>query len=378
MKRIAILGSTGSIGKSALQIVTHLKQELKITALAARTNSELLISQAQEFAPLVVAIWDKERALEVEKRLPHIPVLAGPEGVASLAADGPFDLLLSAISGAEGIVPTLRALEKGRSVALANKETLVAAGELVMQLVKEKGATLIPVDSEHTALFQCLKGENPRFIERLILTASGGPFREYSNERLEHVGVAEALCHPNYRMGPKVTIDSSTLMNKGLEMIEAHHLYGISASKIEVVIHPEQIIHSLAAFVDGSILAQLSEPNMLFPIQYALTYPKRLESPLPPFDFQRQRALNFFPADLDRFKCLKLAYDSMRVGGSMPCYMNAANEVLVSRFLSGEIRWSQIGQKLERLMEKHTVENSLTLEKVVGVDARARQEAAKM
>lgn len=378
MKKIAILGSTGSIGKNALQVVSHLKDELTITALAARTNVDLLIQQARLYRPQIVAIWDKSGALKLKSALPDCEVWAGPEGVAALSADAPYDLLLSAISGAEGIVPTLRALEKGRGVALANKEALVAAGALVMQLVKEKGAHLIPVDSEHTALFQCLKGEKIADVGRMILTASGGPFREYSLEALSKVTRDLALTHPNYRMGPKVTIDSSTLMNKGLEMIEAHHLYGIPHSQIEVVVHPQQIIHSFVEFVDGSILAQMSEPDMLLPIQYALTYPVRKGGMLPPFDLTKSRNLDFMPADFDRFLCLKLAYASLEAGGSMPCFMNAANEILVSRFLKGEISWLEIGQKLEKLMTNHPIERELDLEKILAVDASARQEAMEV
>lgn len=377
-RRIGILGSTGSIGQYALQIVRHLKGELTITALAARNNWEKLYEQALEFKPSVIAIWDKAGAHELAKRLPNTEVLAGVEGMSALAAEGPFDLLLSAISGAEGIIPTLRAFERGRTVALANKETLVAAGELVMEMISKKGATLIPVDSEHTALFQCIKGDRASDVSRIILTASGGPFREYSREQLSKVSVDQALCHPNYRMGPKVTIDSSTLMNKGLEMIEAHHLYGIPHERIEVLVHPEQIIHSMVEFVDGSNMAQLSEPNMLLPIQYALTYPARRNSPLPPFDWTKHPTLHFYAADTDRFRCLDLAYASLKAGGSMPCYMNAANEILVSRFLKGEIGWPQIGQKLDTLMQRHRVETSLTLEKILEIDAKARQEAAEL
>lgn len=378
MKRIGILGSTGSVGKNALQIVRHLKEELSVTALAARTNSDLLLAQAREFHPKIVALWDKKRALELAKKLPGIEVLAGSEGIAAFAAEGPFDLLLSAIAGAEGIVPTLRALEQGITVALANKEALVAAGSLVMELVRKKKSNLIPVDSEHTALFQCLKGEPSSAVHRIILTASGGPFREHTLQQLGLVTIEEALCHPNYRMGPKVTIDSSTLMNKGLEMIEAHHLYGIAPSQIEVVVHPEQVIHSFVEFVDGSILAQLSEPDMLLPIQYALTYPRRLKSPLSFFDFQKYQKFEFCSVDRTRFRCLDLAYHALKIGGSMPCYMNAANEALVSRFLDKEIEWMEIGEKLDHLMQNHQVEYFLSLEKVLSIDAQARQEAESM
>ncbi len=378
MKRIGILGSTGSVGKNALRIARHLQEELCVTAIAARTNSDLLLAQALEFRPKLIALWDKQRALELARKLPEAEVIAGSEGIEAFAAEGPFDLLLSAIAGAEGIVPTLRALQRGMTVALANKEALVAAGNLVMKMAQEKKANLIPVDSEHTALFQCLKGEKSSAVHRIILTASGGPFREYTSQQLALATVEEALCHPNYRMGPKVTIDSSTLMNKGLEMIEAHHLYGITPSQIEVVVHPEQVIHSFVEFIDGSILAQLSEPDMLFPIQYALTYPKRIKSPLPPFNFQKYPSFAFSSADFTRFRCLDLAYQALKMGGSMPCYMNAANEALVTRFLNREIKWIEIGEKLDTLMQNHQVESFLSLEKVLSIDAQARQEAASM
>ncbi len=373
VKKIGILGSTGSIGTKALKIAQHLPDQLKVTALAARCNVDLLEQQARLFRPEVVALWDKDKALELQKRLPNMEVLAGEEGIDALAIHGCFDLLLVAINSAAAIQPTLRAIEAEKAIALASKEVLVSAGQLIVERSKELGISLIPVDSEHTALFQCLKGDKRADVYRMILTASGGPFREKKIEELAAVRIKDALAHPNYQMGAKVTIDSSTLMNKGLEMIEAHHLYEVPVDQIEVVIHPEQYIHCMVEFVDGSIIAQLSEPDMLLPIQYALTYPQRHSSPLPPFDFQRMQRWNFAPADTDRFRCLALAYAAAREGGSMPCFMNAANEQLVSRFLEGEISWLSIGQKLETLMQHHSAIHTLSLEAILAVDAMARE-----
>jgi len=374
-KRIAILGSTGSIGTYALQVVRHLSDELCVTALAARGSSELLESQAREFGVSLVALWDKDKAAALQKRLPG-RVLGGMEGMCEIAAHAEYDTLLVAMNSAEAILPTLAALERGRTVALASKEVLVAAGSLVMRLSKEKKALLVPVDSEHTALYQCMKGEKAEKVRRLIITASGGPFRSHTLEQLEKVTTADALKHPNYRMGAKVTIDSSTLMNKGLEMIEAHYLYNTPPEKIEIVIHPEQVIHSMAEFIDGSIMAQMSEPDMLPPIQYALTYPERQRGMLPPFDFCKKGALHFLPVDTEKFRCLELAYQSLRIGGSMPCYMNAASEKLVARFLNKEIHWLEIGRKLEQLMLTHRPEQAPDIEKILAIDAEARQQAS--
>ncbi|NGX38948.1 MAG: 1-deoxy-D-xylulose 5-phosphate reductoisomerase [Chlamydiae bacterium] len=374
-KKIAILGSTGSIGRSALQVVRHLQRELKVVTLAAKSNIDLLEEQAKEFHPELIAVWDHEKALELQKRIPHIPVLGGQEGVVAASTHASVDLLLSAISGFDGVLPTLKAIEAKKDIALANKEALVSAGKLVTRLAEEHGVQLIPVDSEHTALFQCLNGENRQSVRRMILTASGGPFLKYTSSQLEHVGRDEALKHPNYRMGAKVTIDSSTLMNKGLEIIEAHFLYDMPLDQIEVIVHPEQVIHSMVEFVDGAIMAQMGVPDMLVPIQYALTYPERKEGILEPFDFSQYSALHFAKADTVRFRCLELAYDSLRVGGSMPCFMNAANEVLVQRFLEHRIGWIDIGQKLEALMEKHTIMTPTNYDELVSVDREARARA---
>ena len=376
MKRIGILGSTGSIGRMALQVIRHLQGH--VTALAVKSNIDLLQEQAEEFRPEMVAVWDEAKARELQRRMPDIPVLAGEAGVIAAATHSSTELLLSAISGFEGVLPTLRAIEAKKDIALANKEVLVAAGKLVLDLCEKMGVSLIPVDSEHTAIFQCLKGESEKEARRIILTASGGPFREYSKEQLAAIGVGDALAHPNYSMGSKVTIDSSTLMNKGLEMIEAHFLYNMPLEKIEVVIHPEQVIHSMVEFIDGSIMAQMGEPNMLVPIQVALTHPLRKEGILKPYDFTKAFALNFSPCDTKRFLCLELAYQSLREKASMPCFMNAANETLVDRFLKEEISWLDISQKLEALMERHRAFNPKQYEELASVDREARQLALRI
>lgn len=371
-RKIGILGSTGSIGRNALKVVGYLKDTLQVVALAAKSNIDLLEEQAKTFCPEVIAVWDKEKAIELQKRLPHIPVLGGEEGVIAVATHSSVELLLSAIFGFEGVLPTVRAIEAKKDIALANKEALVASGKFVTNLAARHGVKLIPVDSEHTALYQCLNGERHSDVRRMILTASGGPFRGYTREMLANINIEQALSHPNYSMGPKVTIDSSTLMNKGLEIIEAHFLYDIPIDQIEVIVHPEQVIHSMVEFVDGSILAQMGEPDMLIPIQYALTHPMRLKGELEPFDFTKYPSLHFMKADTDTFRCLNLAYNALREGGSMPCFMNAANEILVERFLKKEINWMDIAHKLEDLMQKHHVENPSQYEELLNIDTEAR------
>lgn len=374
-KRISLLGSTGSIGTSTLQVVRHLKEELEIVALAARSNIEILQKQAEEFHPQLIAVHDVEQARVLQKRLPSIPVLAGMEGLQEVARFQEADFTMLAMSGSAGLIPAVAAIEARKQIGLANKEVLVCAGEWISQLVEKRGVTLLPVDSEHSALFQCLKGEKGASVSRLVLTASGGPFRDKSLEELERVSLEEALAHPNWKMGQKVTVDSSTLMNKGLEMIEARWLFGVEPEKIEAVIHPQSRVHSFVEFIDGSMLAQVSDPDMMLPIQYALTYPERRKGQLAPYDFLKNHTLTFFPPDVKRFPCLQLAIDAMHSGKSYPCYLNAANEVLVERFLKKEIPWIEISRKLEKLMSSHEPSNLLTLEAILEVDRRARQEA---
>jgi 1-deoxy-D-xylulose-5-phosphate reductoisomerase len=376
MKQIAILGSTGSIGCNALNVVRHLKSRLKIVALAARDNIDLLEKQAHEFQPLIIGVFNPKKALELQKRLPNQTIIAGMEGLKAVAACSEADMVISAIAGTLGLQPTIEAILAGKDVGLANKEVLVSGGALVMQLVKERGVQLIPIDSEHSAIFQCLNGEKKSAIDRIVLTSSGGPFRTWSQKQLEGVTVEQALEHPNFRMGPKVTIDSSTLMNKGLEVIEAYWLFDTQIDNIEVVIHPQQIIHSLVEFNDYSMLAQMGEPQMIVPIQYAMTYPDRYPGMLKRFDFVKHPNLEFSLPDFTKFRCLSLAYEAIRQGGSLPCYMNAANEVLVQRFLAREISWGEIGIQLERLMSRHRIQTVDALDAILAIDAQAREEAA--
>lgn len=375
MKKITLLGSTGSIGQSTLQVVKHLSTELQIVALAAHSNIDLLEQQIREFHPEIVAVYDETQAKILKQRVPTQKILVGSEGLNEVAAYPKSDIVLSAIAGTLGLEPTLSAIQAKKTIALANKEALISGGELVVKLAKENNVTILPVDSEHSALFQCLKQERPQDVHRLILTASGGPFRTFHEEQLKSVTPEEALRHPNWKMGPKVTIDCSTLMNKGLEVIEAHWLFDIPYHQIEVIIHPQSIIHSMVEFTDRSILAQMSVPTMLVPIQYALTYPERRPGLMKPFDFIQNNTLQFQVPDLNKFRCLHLAFEAIKEGSSLPCYMNAANEVLVNRFLKREIGWMEIGERLEKLMSRHKKNPILSIEAILEIDKSARHEA---
>lgn len=373
MKQITLLGSTGSIGQNTLRVARHLgTDQIRVVALAAHSNIDLLEQQAKEFNPCLVAVFEKQKAQELQKRVPQIKVLGGMEGLVAAASCVEADFVVSAIAGTLGLQPTVEAIKAGKSIGLANKESLVSGGALVMSLAKEKGVQIIPIDSEHSAIFQCLHGENSKQVRRLILTASGGPFRSYSLAELHSVTVDQALCHPNWKMGSKVTIDCSTLMNKGLEMIEAHWLFAVPPEKIEVVFHPQSIVHSMVEFTDSAIIAQMSMPTMTIPIQYALTYPQRQPGFEQPFDFSKQTSLQFYPPDFEKFRCLKLAFNAMNRGGSMPCFMNAANEVLVTRFIEKKIPWLAIGTQLERLMDAHSVEHIESIEHLIVIDKEAR------
>jgi len=375
MKKISLLGSTGSIGTSTLEVVRHLGDDYSIVSLAARQNIDLLEVQAKEFKPQLIAVFDDAKAVELQKRLPGFEVVAGVEGAVAAATYADANFVVSAMTGIAGLLPTIEAIQAGKDVGLANKEVLVAGGEFVMNLVKKNQVHLIPIDSEHSALYQCIVGEDEGSIRRLILTASGGPFWDKSLQELETVTVEQALQHPNWSMGAKVTIDSSTLMNKGLELIEAHWLFGIPPEKLDVVVHPQSIVHSLVEFQDGSIKAQMSEPSMLIPIQYSLTYPERKQGLLPPFDFLQSRVLQFHLSDTGKFPCLALAINALKKGGSLPCAMNAANEVLVDRFLKKKIGWLEIGKKLEQLLSRHNVVTIGGLQDLLEIDRAVREEA---
>lgn len=378
MKKIALLGSTGSIGTSTLRIVEHLPESFSIGTLAAHSNIDLLEEQIKKFKPELVAVFEEKMAAELKKRIPGQQIVSGEAGLLEAAAHPSVDFVVMAIVGTQALQPTVSALEAGKPVGLASKEVMVAAGELVSRLAREKGVPILPIDSEHSALFQCLEGRKLADVRRLVLTASGGPFRLYTQDQLQGITVDEALAHPTWKMGPKVTIDSSTLINKGLEKIEARWLFDVPPEKIEVVIHPQSIVHSLVEFMDGSLLAQLSEPDMIYPIQYALTYPERKKGMFPPFDFAKNGTLEFFSPDHQKFPALSLIHESLRLGGSAPCYLNAANEVLVDRFLKKEISWLGIVQKLEQLLGRHHVRHPDTIEAVLSVDEEARREALSL
>lgn len=378
MKKVAILGSTGSVGKSALQVIRHLKNDLQVVALAAHSNVHELLAQTQEFHPSYVGIGDECKAAPFRQIFPDMPVLTGEKGLCELARLPEIDIILFAMSGIAGLKPVIAAIDARKEIAIANKEILVCAGDLVMQRAKENRVTLLPVDSEHSAIFQCIQGNDRKDVRRLILTASGGPFRGFSEQMLEDVALEQALAHPNWKMGSKITVDSSTLMNKGLELIEASHLFSMPFHQMSVVVHPQSIIHSMVEYCDGSIMAQMSQPDMAFPIQYALTYPHRKPGAFPSFDFTKHSSLTFEEADRKKFPCLAMAETALRLGRSYPCFLNAANEVLVHRFMNREIRWVEISQKLEKLMSSHQSFDVLNLEAVLFVDGEARKKAGKI
>ena len=375
MKRLAILGSTGSIGQSTLAVVAEHPGEFAVAGLAAGRNVELLAQQITEFHPLRVSVQDKETAERLKLFLPangHPAIFWGPEGAKEIALTEGVDLVVSAMVGAVGLSPTLAAIQAGLPVALANKETLVAAGSLVMAAARERGVAIIPVDSEHSAIFQALHGQRREEVRQLWLTASGGPFRAWDPERLRHATAAQALKHPNWSMGPKISIDSATMMNKALEVIEASVLFGLPVDQVGVYIHPQSIIHSLVEFVDGSVIAQLGVPDMRLPIAYALTYPRRLPLNSPPLDLCQVGRLTFETPDTTRFPGLALGYAAARAGGTMPAVLNAANEMAVAAFLNGRLGFMGIPQTVEATMEAHRHEPLESLEQVLAVNRWAR------
>jgi 1-deoxy-D-xylulose-5-phosphate reductoisomerase len=377
-KGLALFGSTGSIGDSTLKIASHLSSLFKIEVLATNSNIELLEKQILEFSPSLVVVFDDKKALELKKRVTKVKIVSGKEGLEEGARFQSVDTIIMAMTGKNALLPTICAIEEGKTIALATKEVLVSAGEWLTSLAKRKKASIIPVDSEHNAIFQALHKEDCSKVRRLILTASGGPFRNFPKEKMDAITVAEALGHPTWKMGKKVTIDSSTLMNKALEIIEAHYLFDMPLEKVEVIVHPQSIVHSFVEFIDGSIIAVMNEPNMAYPIQYALTYPERVSTCFPPFDFTSHQNLEFFPPDNEKFPALRLAYEVLKEGKSFPCFLNAANDVLVYRFLKGEINWTGIVSRLEKLLISHepTVINSL--ETIFHIDQAAREEALKI
>ncbi len=377
MKRLSVLGSTGSIGVNTLHIVSQFPERFEVVSLSAGRNTELLKRQILQFRPKIVSVLNKELSEALRRELPNVPVeiVHGVEGLIQIATHPEVDQVVSAIVGAVGLIPTLSAIKTGKPIALANKESLVMAGKIMMEEARRNRVQILPVDSEHSAIFQALLGHQKEDVHRLILTASGGPFQNSPLSRLHEVTVKEALNHPRWAMGKKITIDSASLMNKGLEVIEAHWLFDIPVKKIVVLIHPQSVVHSMVEYVDGSIVAQMGITDMKIPISYALSFPERLNLNLPPLDLSRSEALTFSPPDLQKFPCLRLAYQSIEVGETMPAILNAANEVAVSAFLEGSLKFTEIPLLLQRVMEEHEVKPVHTIEDILKADHWARERA---
>ena len=379
MKKLAILGSTGSIGTQALDVVSAHPDEFSVEVLTAHSNADLLISQALKYKANSVVIGDESKYETVKNALweAGVKVYAGAKALEQIVESTEVDMVLTALVGAAGLRPTINAIEAGKQIALANKETLVVAGDLVTKLARQKGVNIYPVDSEHSAIFQCLAGEWDNKIEKIYLTASGGPFRGKSKEELSTVTKAQALKHPNWDMGAKITIDSASLMNKGLEVIEAKWLFNLQPDQIDVIVHPQSIIHSIVQFEDGSMKAQMGLPDMKLPIQYALGYPKRLAADFPRFNFMNYPQLTFEQPDRETFRCLNLAFDAMKQGGNMACIMNAANEIAVALFLQDKIGFLHIAEVVERTMEKAAFIVQPSLDDFIASDGEARRIASE-
>jgi 1-deoxy-D-xylulose-5-phosphate reductoisomerase len=375
-KRIAILGSTGSIGKNALRVIKALGPDYRVTAISAHSNFELLAAQAREFKPACVALTSGEDGDRLRDGLGDldIEIVTGTEGLVQIAQLDEVDIVLTAVVGAAGLPAVLAAAQKGKTLAIANKEPLVIAGELLTKTAQENGATVLPVDSEHSAVFQAMQAGSHDEVSKIILTASGGPFRNATRQQIEDATIEDALAHPTWNMGPKITIDSATMMNKALEVIEAHWLFNMPVDKIDVMIHPESIVHSFVEFVDGSIIAQLGTPDMCLPIQYALTYPRRLKGVARHLKLTELGKLTFAKPDLHAFRALALGFEVARTGGSAPVVFNAANETAVQEFLTGRIKFSAIIELIERCLNKHTVRPSVSLDELLAADAWARKE----
>lgn len=383
-KKIVILGSTGSIGRQALQVVDEDPGEYEVVALAAGTDFTMLSRQIQKYRPRLVAVANHKVQASLESLLSEnnsfgenkIEMMSGEEGLANLAGLSGIDIILIAVNGIHGLKPAMKALEQGTQIALANKETLVMAGALVMEKARVKGAKILPVDSEHSAIFQCLEDHNRKSIDKILLTASGGPFLHHSKEQLEHVKPEEALKHPRWQMGKKITVDSASLINKGLEVIEAHWLFDVSYDQVEVVVHPQSIIHSMVAYVDGAVLAQMGSPDMRIPIQYAFTYPYRKRNTFPKVDFCTLKEITFAKPDTLKFPGLALAYEAGRRGGTLPAVFNAANEIAVEHFLQARIPFTAIPVIIEKVMNQHQTAEKYSLDDIIAVDEWARRQAA--
>lgn len=373
MKRLAILGSTGSIGRSALDVIARHAEDFKVVGLAAGKNITLLERQIRTFKPEIVAVADQIDAEELRRRVNGPDIDSGVEGIKRVASHRNSDMVISSIVGAAGLIPTIAAIEAGKDVGLANKEALVMAGEIVIRKARKNKVKIIPVDSEHSAVFQCLEGRKMADVERIILTASGGPFLNRKRKDLKYITARDALKHPNWRMGRKISIDSATLMNKGFEVIEAFWLFDLPAEKIDVVVHPQSIIHSLIEFKDRSCLAQMSVPDMKGPIAYALAYPRRLEGAIKGLELHRLQSLTFSRPDDRNFPCLSYAYAALRAGGTMPCVLNAANEIAVNAFLKGGIGFNAIASVIRKTLRRHSVTPASSLKSVLAADRWARE-----
>jgi len=379
MKRIAILGSTGSIGVNTLKVISHFPDRFRVIGLTTNSNIELLSEQIKEFKPRFVCVSDNKAGFALGKKLntANTKLFIGAQGLEALVSIKNIDKIVLAISGAAALLPLLKALERGKEVALANKEALVMAGPLIMDLARKKKTKIIPVDSEQSAIWQCL-GEEPRSrLKHIYLTASGGPFRTVSPAALKSISISTVLRHPRWKMGKKISVDSATLMNKGLELLETMFLFGIPSEKIKILIHPQALIHSMVEFIDGIVLAQLSSTDMRIPIQYALSYPQRISNSLPVIDFYKLQELHFAKPDFKRFPCLNLAYRAARELGTMPCVLNAANEVVVSEFLGKRLDFISIPKVIERVMDRHRSKLSPHLSDILAADKWAREEAYK-
>ncbi|MBP2640068.1 MAG: 1-deoxy-D-xylulose 5-phosphate reductoisomerase [Firmicutes bacterium] len=379
MQNIAILGSTGSIGTQALEVIAANQHQFSVSALAAYQNDVLLEEQIEFFKPQIAVLVDKQSADRLVRRYKgQTTILCGQEGLLAAATQTKTNTVLTSLVGFAGLEPTLAAINAGKTIALANKETLVAAGELVTSLAAEKNVSILPVDSEHSAILQCLQGERRQNISRIILTASGGPFKGFTREQLEKVTVIDCLKHPNWSMGKKITIDSSTMVNKGLEVIEAKWLFSVDYDQIDVVIHPQSIVHSMVEYSDGAIIAQLGMPDMRLPIQYAFTFPDRNPSTFPRLDLTQMQPLSFYPPDNIAFPALQMAFRAGRTGGTLPCVFNAANEVAVASFLADKIRFLDITSLIHVTMEKHTTISRPTFGDIIAADAWARKYAEEL
>ncbi len=378
MKNLSILGSTGSIGRNTLEVVSRHRDRFKVIALAARNSISLLEQQIREFEPEFVAVCDERAADDLRKKDLPVRILQGEQGMIDIAAMDGIDMVVSAIVGSPGLIPTYEAIKAGKDIALATKEALVMAGNIVMAEASKRGVRIIPVDSEHSAVFQCLDGRDAEEIETIILTASGGPFLKKSAEELMHVTPAEALHHPNWEMGRKISIDSATLMNKGLEVIEAYWLFNLPVRKIRVILHPQSIIHSMVSFIDGSVIAQMSVPDMKGPISYALSYPERFGNVLPSLNLAQIKELTFEEPDLKKYPSLGLTYDALNAGGTMPCVLNAANEIAVDAFLGEKISFSEIPRVVSETMAEHRVLKGESMEEILGASEWARQKAKEV